>query len=140
MCVELMTGTTFVDVSDSMSVVEPPTQTRMSGQGYVLGEDVALTTHGKLEPTSVTVRGMWAQGTADPFYDIYLAHTTPCGALAAIRWAIAGCATSSDAFSTNTTRSKVENLVYPAGDSEDANPVFYQFVIRTPDLLRAAWS
>ncbi len=140
LCVEIMTGTTWVDVSDSMSVVEPPESARTQGEAYVFGEDVALLAAGKLKPIEVTMRGVWAEGTADPFYSAYLAHTTPCGALLAVRWSPAGCATSSDAFSTHTTASRMTNLTYVGGDASDANPLMYQFVVRTPSILRAAWA
>jgi len=140
MCVEIMTGTTWVVVTDNMNVVEPPESSRMQGEGYVFGEDIALLTSGKLEPIEIPVHGIWAQGTADPFYTAYLAHTTPCGALLALRWSPAGCATSSDAFSTSTTNSKIANLVYVGGDATDANPLMFSFVVRTPSITRAAWA
>lgn len=140
MCVEIMTGTSWVDVSDNMSVVEPPTQTRMAGQAYVFGEDVPLTTVGKREPADVTVRGVWAQGTADPFYTVYSAYTTPCGGLVAVRWSPAGCATTADTFYTNTTRSELISLQFPGGDSADANPIMYQFVVHSPEITRGTWA
>ena len=140
MCVEIMTGTSWVVVSDNMNVVEPPESPRMMGEAYVFGEDIALLGSGKLEPMDVTVHGVWAQGTADPFYTTYLAHTTPCGALLAVRWSPAGCATSSDAFSTSTTNSLISSLVYVGGDATDANPLMYSFVVRSPSITRAAWA
>ena len=140
LCVEIMTGTTWTDVSDNMSVVDPPTQTRMNGQAYVYGEDVALTTVGKREPVEVNVRGVWAQGTADPFYTVYAQFTASCGGLVAVRWSPAGCATSSDAFYSNTTRSEVISLTFPSAPSDDANPIMYEFVVRSPEITRATWS
>lgn len=140
LCVEIMSGTTWTDVSDNMSIVEPPEMPRESGETPVFGEDTYLVTFGRRKPLEVTVRGVWAEGTADPFYTVYLAHTTPCGALNAVRWAPAGCATSSDAFSTSTTHSKIVNLQFPGGDASDGSPIMYQFVVKTPELTRAAWS
>jgi len=140
MCVELMTGTAWVDVSDSMTVVEPPEQTRISGEAYVGGEDVALIGVGKRQPMSVTVRGIWAQGTADPFYSVYAEFTAPCGDMVAVRWSPAGCATSSDAFYTSTTASEVVGLTFPGVDAASADILMYQFVVRTPDVTRAAWA
>ena len=140
MCVEIMTGTAWTDVSDNMSVVEPPEQTRMHGQGYVFGEDVAMVTVGKREPVEVTVRGIWAEGTADPFYDVYAAFTADCGDLIAVRWSPGGCTTANDAFNTNTTKSEVISLMFPAGDAESADPIYYQFVVKSNAITRAAWS
>lgn len=140
MCVEIMTGTAWVDVSDNMTVVEPPEQTRMTGEAYVFGEDNALLGDGKLEPVEVTVRGIWAEGTADPFYTVYEQYTTACGDLVAVRWSPAGCATSHDAFSTHTTASECISLTYPAGDAGSADIIMYQFVVRSQDITRAAWA
>ena len=140
MCVEIMTGTTFIDVSDTMNVVEPPTQTRITGQGYVFGEDTALTTAGKREPVELTVRGIWAEGTADPFYTVYTSFTADCGNLLAVRYTPGGCSTSHDAFSSSTTRSEVMSLTFPGGEAENADPIPFEFVVRTPDITRAAWA
>jgi hypothetical protein len=140
MCVEIMTGTAWVDVSDNATVVDPPEQTRITGEAWVFGEDTALIGDGKLNPTEVTVRGVWAEGTADPFYTVYAEFTTPCGDMVAVRWSPAGCATSSDAFSTNTTQSEVISLTYPGGDASSGDILMYQFIVKTPDITRAAWA
>jgi len=140
MCVEIMTGTTWVAVSDNMSVVDPPTQTRMAGEAYVFGEDVAMTTVGKREPVEVTVRGIFAEGTADPFYTVLTEFAADCGDLVAVRWTPGGCSTSHDAFNTHTTKSEVISLQYPGGDAGTADPIMYEFVVRSPDVTRAAWA
>jgi len=140
MCVEIMTGTVWVDVSDNMGVVEPPEQTRMSAETYVFGEDTAVTTVGKREPVEVTVRGVWAEGTADPFYSVYAEFTAPCGDPLAVRYSPAGCATSHDAFSTHTTDTEIVSLTFPGGDAGSADTIMYQFVVRSSALTRAAWA
>ena len=140
MCVDIMTGTTWVSVSDNMSVVTPPTQTRPTGEAYVFGEDVAVIGVGKRQPVDVTVRGIWAEGTADPFYSVYAEFTTPCGDLVAIRWGPGGCTTTNDVFYTSTTKSEVISLTFPGGDSSSADIIMYEFVVRTPDITRATWS
>lgn len=142
MCVEIMaaSATTWTDVSDNMSVVDPPTQSRMTGEGYVFGEDVGLVTFGKREPVELTVRGIWAEGTADPFYTVYSAWTTACGGKTAIRYTPGGCSTTHDAFYTSTTASKVISLTFPGGDAGDASPIRYEFVVRSNDLTRATWA
>ena len=142
MCVQFMTGTTttWSTTSSNMSVVDPPTATRMSGEAYVFGEPIALVTYGKREPLDVTVRGIWAEGTADPFYNIYLAWTTACGGTTAVRWAPAGCTTAHDAFSTSTTASRVTALTFPAGDAGDGSPIMYEFTVHTPEVTRATWA
>ena len=139
-CVEIMTGTAWVDVSDNMTVVEPPTQTRLHGEAYVFGEDVAVIDVGKREPVEVTVRGIWAEGTADPFYTVYTEFTTACGDMVAVRWSPAGCTTAHDAFYTSTTESEVISLTFPGGDAGSADILTYQFIVKTPDITRAAWS
>ena len=140
MCVEIMTGTTWVQVLDNLSVVEPPSATRMSGEGYVFGEDNAVTAVGKREPLEVRARGIWAEGTADPFYTLYTSWTGVCGNLVALRWSPAGCVSTHDAFSTHTTQSELVELVFPGGDAGSADIITYEFVIRTPEVTRAAWS
>ena len=140
MCVQLMTATTWTDASDNMTVVSPPTQTRASGEAYVFGEDTAVIGVGKRAPMDVTVRGVWVAGTTDPFYNVYLAHTTPCGAMVAVRWGPDGCTTDKDVFYTSTTKSEVVSLSFPGGDAGSADIIMYEFVIRTPDVTRAAWA
>jgi hypothetical protein len=140
MCVEIMTGTAWVDVSDNMSVVEPPTQTRPTGMQNVFGEAAPVTTVGKLEPVDLTVRGVWAEGTADPFYTVYAVHTTNCGGLVAVRWSPGGCTTANDAFNTHTTQTDLVSLQFPGGDAGSADVIMYQFMVRSPNITRAAWA
>jgi hypothetical protein len=140
MCVELMTGTAWVDYSDNLSVVESPTWTRPTAEANVFGETAPLTVTGKHEATDVTVRAVWAEGTADPFYVVYAQYTTACSGMVAVRWAPAGCATSSDAFYTSTTKSTVSSLTFPGGDSASADILMWEFVVHTPDITRAAWA
>lgn len=140
MCVHIMTGTSWTDVSDNMSVVEPPEVTRSTGEAYVFGEDTAITAVGKRGPTTVVVRGVWVAGTADPFYSVYSAWTTPCGGMVAVRWGPDGCTTDKDVFYTSTTKSEVTSLTFPAGDASSADIIMYQFGVFTPDITRAVWS
>lgn len=144
MCVEIMTGTTWIDGNDNMSVVEPPTQTRATGEAYVFGEDTAVTAVGKRAPVEVTVRGVWVAGTADPFYTVYSAFTTACGGMVAVRWGPDGCTTDKDVFYTSTSTtapgSEVISLTFPAGDAASADVIMYEFIVRTPEVVRAAWA
>lgn len=141
MCVELMAGgTTFTDYSDNLSVVEPPTQTRTTGEAYVFGEDTAVTAVGKREPVEVTVRGVWAEGTTDPFYAVLAEFITACGDMVAVRWSPGGCTTAHDSFRTSTTASEVVSFSYPGGDSGSADVLMWEMVIRSPDITRAAWA
>jgi hypothetical protein len=141
MCVEIMTGTAWVNVSDNMNVVESPTQSRTLGHAFVFGEAAPLVTSGKLEPVEVTVRGIWAEGTADPFYSVYAQHTTNCGGLVAVRWTPDGCTgTANDTFYTSTTVSQLVSLQFPTGAADSGDPIMYQFTVRSPDITRALWS
>lgn len=140
MCVEIMTGTTWVDTEDNMSVVEPPTQTRERGEAYVFGEDVAVIGVGKRAPVEVTVRGVWVAGTADPFYSVYTEFTTACGDLVAVRWGPDGCTTDKDVFYTSTTKSEVISLTFPGGDASSGDVIMYEFIVLTPEVTRAAWA
>ena len=141
MCVELMAGgTTWTDYSDNLSVVDPPAQSRPTGAAYVFGEDTAVIGVGKREPTTVTVRGVFAEGTADPFYAVLTEFITACGDMVAVRWSPAGCATSHDAFYTSTTKSEVVRLQYPGGDAGSADVIMWEFDVYTPDITRAAWA
>ena len=140
MCVDYMIGTAWVTVLDNLSVIEPPTQTRMTGEGYVFGEDIALTTVGKREPVEVTARGIWAEGTADPFYIFMTTFETACGGKLALRWSPAGCVSTHDSFFTSTTVSELISLTYPGGDAASADVLMYELVVRTPSITRAAWA
>ena len=140
MCVHLMTATDWEDVSDNMSVVEPPTQTRMTGEAYVFGEDLAVTAVGKREPVEVTVRGVYEAATTTPFYTVWAEFTAPCGDMVAVRWGPEGCTTDDVVFYTSTTESEVVSLTFPGGDAGSGDIIMFEFVVRTPDITRAVWS
>ena len=140
MCVQLWTSTTWTDVSDNMTVVEAPSATRMTGEAYVFGEDIAVTAVGKREPVEVRVRGIWVEGTTDPFYNIYTNFMAACGTATAVRWAPGGCTTAHDVFATSTATSEVVELVFPGGDAGSADILAYEFVIRAAEVTRAVWS
>ena len=141
MCVELMAGaTTYTDYSDWLTVVEPPTQTRETGEAYVFGEDTAILGSGRLSTADVTVRGVFTDGTAGPFYAAYTEFVTACGDMVAVRWSPEGCATSGDTFYTSTTASEVVSLTFPGGDAASADVLTWEMVIRTPTITRAVWS
>lgn len=142
MCVELMTGTTFVDYSDWLSVVDPPTQTRDAGEAYVYGEDTAVIGIGRRGPVDVTIRGVWTDvgTTADPFYVTMTEFITACGDMVAVRWSPGGCATTHRSFRTSTTKSEVISLTYPGGDAGSADVIMWEAVIRSPDITEAAWA
>jgi len=141
MCVQLMAGgTAWTDYSDYLSVVEPPTQTRETSEAYVFGEDTAVIGAGRLAPVDVKVRGVWTNSTADPFYAVETEFTTACGDMVAVRWAPAGCATTSRAYSTSTSKSEVISLTYPGGDANSADVITWEMVIRSPDITEAAYS
>jgi len=142
MCVELMAGsaTTWTDYSDNLSVLEPPTWDRDTAMANVFGETAPLTVVGKHNPVDVTVRGIFAEGTADPFYVVYAQYTTACSGMVAVRWAPAGCATTHDAFYTSTTVSRVSSLTFPGGDSGSADVIMWEFVVHSPDITRATYA
>jgi hypothetical protein len=106
----------------------------------VFGEPAPLITTGKLDSVDVTVRGVWAEGTADPFYSVYAVHTTNCGGLVAVRWSPGGCTTANDAFNTHTTNTELISLMFPAGDASSGDAILYEFVVKSPNITRAAWA
>lgn len=140
MCVEIMTGTTWVDISDNVGIVEMPAWTRMSAETYVFGEDTAVLGMGKLQPVEIPIRGVFVNGTADPFYTIWSEFTTPCGDMVALRVSPGGCTTDDDSFRTSTTASEVLSMTPPGGDAGSADVLLWEAIIRSPDLTRAAWS
>jgi hypothetical protein len=142
MCVQIMSGTTttWVDVSDNISVVESPTATKPVAEAYVFGETTPLTTVGKNGPVDLHLRGIWAEGTADPFYVVLTQFEVACGGKLAVRWAPAGCSSTHDAFSTSTTNCPVSELTYPGGDAASADVLMYEFTVHTPAITRAAWA
>ena len=145
LCVQLSTnGTTWTDFSDYLSIVEPDGMSRLTGEGYVFGEDIAATVVSKREPFNITIRGVYADATAttNPFSYVWGQWTTACGGALAVRWAPAGCATSSQVFSTATATghySELVGLTPPSGDSGDAGPLMWEAVVRAPELYRAAY-
>lgn len=146
MCVELGTsGTSWTDFSDWITVIEPPGMSRMSGEAYVFGEDTAVQTAGKREPFEIVIRGVYedATATSDPFFYLWSEWNVACGDNVYIRWAPAGCTTTSIAFSTATATTDVStliNLTPPGGSADDASPLLWEATIRAPLLYRAAYA
>ena len=146
-CVGLSTsGTAYTDWSDYISVVEMPEVARITGQGYVLGEDVPIVTMGKREPAEFRVRGVYVDTTAttNPFNLFWTAHTSDCGGKLYIRVAPAGCATTNNVFSTGTATSDISKLlslkVFDGGDAESGDPLYYEAVIRASQIYRATYA
>lgn len=140
MCVEIMTGTVWTDVSDNVSVITPPPVTRDNGHVWVFGEDTAALGSGRLNPAEIPIRGVFAEGTADPFYTLWNEFTTACGDMVALRWSPGGCTTAHDSFSTSTTKSEVIMMTPPGGDASSAEPLMWDAVVKTPSITRAAWA
>jgi len=145
MCVEYSTATgtaAWIDASDSLSVVEPPTVTRMTGEAYVFGEDTAVTGVGKREPVEVTVRGVFAEGsgTGDLNYVVYTEFVEACGGPFAIRWAPGSCTSAHEVYSTATSDSEVVSYTPPAGDAGSGDIIMFEFVVRSHELTRATWA
>lgn len=141
MCVEIMAGgTTWTDYSDFLTVIEPPTQTRMTAEQYVFGEDTAALGWGKREPVDVPVRGVFEEGTASPFYAVLQEWEAACGDMVAVRYSPGGCTTDNDSFRTSTTAGKMSTITYPGGDAASADVLMFEFSIRTPEITRAVWS
>ena len=145
MCVELATdggGTTWNDVSDTVSVVEPGERVRMTGEAYVFGEDVALTTVGKLEPIEWTLRGIYTEGTGttDVWNTLYTQQSTTCGGLLAIRYAPLGCATTSQVFALPSDSTEVIGLTPPMGDAASGDVLVYEAVLRANTFTWATYA
>lgn len=144
MCVEINTGgtTTWSDVSDDVTVVTPGARTRMSGQAYTLGEDIALTSVGKLEPVEWTLRGIYTEGTAttDVWNSLYTAQSTTCGGLFAVRYAPKGCATTSQVFALPALTTEVISLTPPVGDGASPDILMYEAVVRANTFTWATYA
>jgi hypothetical protein len=147
MCVELSTdGTTWTDFSDWITVLEPPEITRMSGEAYVYGEDVPVITGSKRQPVEVPIRGVYedATATSDPFVYLWNVMTTSCGGRCHIRWAPAGCTTTSQVFSTATGTADVYGeligLTPPSGPADDGSPLLWAATIKAPQLYKATYA
>jgi hypothetical protein len=146
LCVELSTdGTTWTDFSDYMTVVEPPDMSRMSGEAYVLGEDIAVLGGGKREPVEVQLRSVYVDSTAttNPFSYVWAEFTADCGDAVHVRWAPAGCATTNQVFSTATATgmpAEMITLTLPGGDASDGSPILWGAVIKAPTIYRATYA
>ena len=145
MCVEITTdggGTTWVDNSDTLSVVTPGAQTRASSDTYVFGEDIALLTWGKKGPMEITLRGVYTEGTGttDTWNTMYTAHDVACGDDFDVRWAPLGCATTSQVFSTTPGASKIISLTPPMGDAASSDALVFEAVVKTSDMTWATYA
>jgi len=146
MCVQLSAnGTAYVDHSDSLSVIEPPEMTRITGDGYVFGEDTPIVTTGKREPVEIRLRGVYVDGTAttNAFGLLWGQYTTTCGGNMYVRWAPAGCTTDNQVFSTGTATTDMSELISltpPGGEAAAGEPLMFEAVIKASALYRATWA
>jgi hypothetical protein len=147
MCIEIATdggGTTWTDFSDWLTVLEGPTSSRDTGELPVFGEDKRIVTYGKLGVTDVRIRGVWvddaATTTTNPFCVAYTAHKTACGGPFAVRWAPAGCATTSQVFTTDLDSAKISELMYPGGDAGSADPLVWEALVHSNDITMATYA
>ena len=143
LCVELSTdGTTWTDFSDYVTVVEPPEMSRISGEAFVLGEDIAVVTGGKLNPVEVQIRSVYVDSTAtsNPFSYVWAEFTAACGDAVHVKWSPAGCTTGNQSFSTATATgmpAEMITLTLPGGDGSDGSPILWGAVIKAPTIYRA---
>jgi hypothetical protein len=132
-------GTAWTDVSDQMSVIEPPAQSRVRGEIAILGEDTMASTVGKREPVEITVRGPYINSTTttNAFVILKTQWTTAGGGEMNVRWAPSGTATNALAFATATATggySELVDLTYPGQDGAGSDPLVYEAVIRCPAI------
>lgn len=147
MCIELSTdGTSWTDFSDWLSVLTPAPQTRDTGEQAVFGENLKLPGVGKRNPSEVTIRGVYEDGTstADPFFFVWTQWQIDCGGPLAVRWAPGGCTTvgAPKVFSTGTATSHdsvMIGLTLPGGDADSGAPLMWEAVVRTQDISWAAY-
>lgn len=143
MCVQLSTdGTTWVDFSDWISVIEPDEETRITGSGHVFGEDVALTYTGKQEAKSLRIRGVYSEATAttDPWVFVDTAFKVACGGMLGVQWVPFGCGTAHQVFATATATSSLSNVsgvTPPGGDVSSADPLTWEAAVHYSDRIRA---
>ena len=147
MCVEASTnGTTWIDFSDYLTVLEPDEWTRDSGGMAVFTEGRRVRTSGALGLVQVRVRGVYIDSTAttNPFTYFWAQHTQACSAPLALRWAPAGCATTNQVFSTATATGHQSGIVGmtpgPSGDPNSGDPLVWEAVIETNDVVRATYT
>lgn len=144
-CVELTTdGTTWTDFSDYLTVLTPDEWVRDSGNMPVFGEDVRVRTSGKLQVFQVRIRGVYVDSTAttNPFAYVWGQHTITCGGPLGVRWAYAGCTTTSQVFSTATATGHSSDVVavqLPDGDAGSGDPLVWEAVVETAEITRATY-
>jgi hypothetical protein len=134
------TVTTWIDVSDEVSVLDPGESAKPTSEFYVFGETDSGGLVGKNGPMDITVRGIWTDSTAGHWYSVWSEHTTACGGFCQIRWAPAGCTTAHLAFTTHSTMSRVASFTYPGGDAASADALVWEAMIHTPAVTIAAYA
>lgn len=78
--VEISTnGSTWLNLSGSITMVEVPEQERMTGVGYVFEGDVGTVTSGKRVPVEVRVTGLYTEESGEAYESIRTHFQAPGG-------------------------------------------------------------
>ena len=123
----------WVDISGESQTVEPPEQTRISGEGYTFDGDNALVEGGKKEPIEIPVAIVYTETAGEAFEVVRAAWEAPgCGRRLCLRYSPGG-GDVGDALYT-TPRGILTRFVYPNMDASAGGPIMAGFTLKIQSI------
>lgn len=139
-------GTSWTSLSDYVTMVEVPEQTRMTGVGYTFGADVGVVTAGKREPMEVTIRGLYSEGASDAYRTVRSYFSASGGTVIYFRYSPKGIGASGRSVFTASNDAAtaggcvVSKWKFPDVDAGAADPVPFFFAIMVPSFVETTTS
>ena len=132
--VEISTdGSSWTNVSGFSAGISVGGGQRNLAEEYTHDGDTAIITAGKRAPIDVTFKAIYTEGGSDPYETMRAVYEA--GSDFYIRFS-AKAGASGD-FLYTSPAGKIQNLAYPQGDSNAADPLTVEAVIRVASLTKS---
>lgn len=121
-------ATTYTDISGSFNAIDAPEQSRIIGETYKFGDDVACIDAGHREPVEVTLAIVYDSAATNAFQVLYPYYTN--GSSINIRWHPEG----SGAGSSFTANGYISNWVFPGAEAGSADIAMGGLTLTTDEI------
>lgn len=126
-------GSSWTDISGSISSVDPGEQAKDAGEEYTLTGDYAVLGEGKFKPIDVTAKGVWTP-TSGEAWAVVVAAWAAKGKVY-LRWSPQGGASGTKRYTTDA--GYMTSLMWPKTDANDAKPIPCGFKLKTPKITES---
>lgn len=120
-------GTSWTDLSGSLSVVDPDGQERAIGSAFTFTGDGAVLVYGKLQPVKIKCKGLFTPTTGEAYVVVEAIHATVGGGDIYLRWSPEGGTSGNKRLSTG--KAKLSSFKHPTVDAGDENPIPFEFEV-----------